>query len=112
MIHDLTSHLHRSLQEAAEAALTQGGLRAEDEPALRPWARFWQRWASVAFLKEYRAAPGTADLLPSNPADLRLLFDFYRLGWGVHRLGRELDRPSEKIASAIELVLQLLGPVG
>ncbi len=55
-VRDLTS-LHRSLQEAAESALAGGGLRSEDVPALRPWARFWQRWAAVAFLKEYRAAP-------------------------------------------------------
>ncbi len=56
-IRDLGS-LHRSLQDAAQAALTQGNLRAEDVPTLRPWARFWQRWASVVFLKEYRNVPG------------------------------------------------------
>ena len=106
-IRDLTS-LHHSLQEAARAALGQGGLRAEDVPALRPWARFWQRWASVAFLREYRAAPGAADLLPRDPGELRLLFDFYRLGWCVFRLLRALDAPSERVGPAIEGVLQLL----
>jgi maltose alpha-D-glucosyltransferase/alpha-amylase len=108
-IRDLTS-LHRSLQEAAEAALSEGGLRSEDVPALRPWARFWQRWASVAFLKEYRAAPGVADLVPRDPAQLRLLFDFYRLGWTVYALLRELDRPSEKAGLVMQNVLQLLTP--
>ena len=106
-VRDLTS-LHRSLQDAAEAALAGGGLRAEDVPTLRPWARFWRRWASVAFLKEYRAAPGTADLLPHDPAELRLLFDFYRLGWNVFALLRELDRPSEKRSLAIQNMLQML----
>ena len=90
--------------------MPQGGLRAEDVPALRPWARFWQRWASVVFLKEYRAAPGAADLLPRDPAELQLLFDFYRLGWNVFALLQELDRPTEKIGLAIENVLQMLGP--
>jgi maltose alpha-D-glucosyltransferase/alpha-amylase len=108
-VRDLTS-LHRSLQEASEAALAGGGVRAEDAPALRPWARFWQRWASVAFLKEYRAVPGTSDLLPRDPGQLRLLFDFYRLGWNVFGLGLELDRPSDRIGLAIRNVLQTLGP--
>ena len=109
-IRDLTS-LHRSLQEAAQAALAQGGLRAEDETKLRPWALFWQRWASVVFLREYRAAPGAAALLPQDPAQLRLLFDFYRLGWNLFRLRRELDPPSDAVGAAIYSVLQLLvGP--
>jgi len=108
-VRDLTS-LHCSLQEAAEAALNEGSLRAEDVPALRPWALFWQRWAAVAFLKEYRAAPGTTDLLPRDPAQLRLLFDFYRLGWNVFQLLRELERPSPMAELAIQNVLQLLTP--
>ncbi len=109
-IRDLTS-LHRSLQEAAQDALAQGGLRAEDAPTLRPWALFWQRWASVVFLREYRAAPGTAALLPEDPAQMRLLFDFYRLGWTMFRLRRELNAPSDYLGPAIQAVLRMLaGP--
>ena len=78
---------------------------------MRPWALFWQRWASVVFLKEYRAAPGTAALLPQDPAQLRLLFDFYRLGWSLFWLRNELDSPSEAVGAALLGVLQLLaGP--
>jgi maltose alpha-D-glucosyltransferase / alpha-amylase len=108
-IRDLTS-LHRSLQEAAQAALLQGNLRAEDVPTLRPWALFWQRWASVVFLKEYRAAPGTAALMPQDAAELRLVFEFYRLGWSIHRLGRELEPPSENLELAIQNAVQMLAP--
>jgi maltose alpha-D-glucosyltransferase/alpha-amylase len=108
-IRDLTS-LHRSLQEAAQTALLRGNLRAEDVPTLRPWALFWQRWASVVFLKEYRAAPGTAALMPQDSVELRLVFEFYRLGWNIHRLGRELDPPSENLELAIQYVVQMLAP--
>jgi maltose alpha-D-glucosyltransferase/alpha-amylase len=108
-IRDLTS-LHRSLQEAAQTALLQGNLRAEDVPTLRPWALFWQRWASVVFLKEYRAAPGTAALMPQDSVELRLMFEFYRLGWSIHRLGRELDPPAENLELAIQNVVQMLAP--
>ncbi len=73
-------------------------------------ARFWQP-LGVGRVPEgvHRAAPETADLLPRDPAELRLLFDFYRLGWSVFALSRELDQPSEKIELAIQNVLQLLG---
>ena len=93
---DLTG-LHRSLLDAAQAALAHEGLRAGDRPALEPWALFWQRWASVVFLKAYRATPGAADLLPAHPADLELLLDFYRFGWNMLHLGEELANPSEKV---------------
>jgi len=87
-----------------------GNLRTEDVPTLRPWALFWQRWASVVFLKEYRAAPGTAALMPQDSAELRLVFEFYRLGWSIYRLGRELDPPSENLELAIQNVVQMLAP--
>ncbi len=108
-IRDLTS-LHRSLQEAAQTALLQGNLRAEDVPVLRPWALFWQRWASVVFLKEYRAAPGTAALLPQDTAEMQRVSEFYRLGWSIYRLARELDPPAENLAVTIQNVEQMLAP--
>ena len=104
---DLAS-LHRSLQEAALAALKEGSVRPEDESALEPWARFWQRWASVVFLKEYRAVPGTAALLPREPASLMVLLDFYRLGWNISGLRHELDRLSDRAGMLLRNLLQMI----
>jgi maltose alpha-D-glucosyltransferase/alpha-amylase len=104
---DLAS-LHRSLQEVALAALRQGGVRAEDVPALEPWARFWQRWASVVFLKEYRAVPGTAALLPRESASLTLLIDFYRLGWTLSGLRHELGVFTERAGMLLRTLLQMI----
>ncbi len=106
-VRDLAS-LHRSLQEASLAALTQGGVRHEDVPTLEPWARFWQRWAAVVFLKEYRAAPGTAALLPRDPAALTLLLDFYRLGWNISGLRHELAAPTERAAMLLRNLIQMM----
>jgi maltose alpha-D-glucosyltransferase/alpha-amylase len=100
--------LHRSLQEAALAALRQGGVRAEDVPALDPWARFWQRWASVVFLKEYRAVPGTEKLLPRDSASLTLLLDFYRLGWNLSGLRHELGILTERAGMLLRNLLQMI----
>jgi maltose alpha-D-glucosyltransferase/alpha-amylase len=104
---DLAS-LHRSLQEAALAALTQGGVRTEDIPMLEPWARFWQRWAAVVFLKEYRAADGTAALLPRDPTLLTLLLDFYRLGWNLSGLRHDLAAPSGRTAMLLRNLIQMI----
>ena len=104
---DLAS-LHRSLQEVALTALTQGGVRSEDLATLQPWARFWQRWASVVFLKEYRAAPGTAALLPRDPAALTELLDFYRLGWNISGLLHELAAPSERASLLLRNLTQMI----
>jgi maltose alpha-D-glucosyltransferase/alpha-amylase len=100
--------LHRSLQEAAVEALRMGGVRTEDVPALEPWARFWQRWASIIFLKEYRAVPGTAALLPPDPASLLSLFDFYRLGWNISGLRHQLETFTELAAMLLRNLLQMI----
>ncbi len=104
---DLAS-LHRSLQEAALAALKQGGVRSEDVPALEPWARFWQRWASVVFLKEYRAVPGTEALLPRDPVSLTLLLDFYRLGWNLSGLRHELAMLTDRAGMLLRNLNQMI----
>jgi len=106
-VRDLAS-LHRSLQEAALAALAQGGVRREDVPALEPWARFWQRWAAVVFLKEYRAVPGTAALLPADPASLLALFDFYRLGWNISGLRHELATLTDRAPMLLRNLIQMI----
>ncbi len=100
--------LHRSLQEASLQALRQGGVRLEDVPALEPWARFWQRWASVVFLKEYRAVPGTLALLPRDPATLTLLLDFYRLGWNLSGLRQELGALSDRASMLLRNLIQMI----
>ncbi|HEY7313608.1 MAG TPA: maltose alpha-D-glucosyltransferase [Gemmataceae bacterium] len=104
---DLAS-LHRSLQEAGVAALHQGGVRPEDVPMLEPWVRFWQRWAAVVFLKEYRAVTGTAQLLPRDPASLTALLDFYRLGWNISGLRHELAALSERAAMLLRNLIQMM----
>ena len=42
---------------------------------LEPWARLWERSASIEFLRGYGQAAGAADFLPATPADFSRLLD-------------------------------------
>ncbi|HEX9409565.1 MAG TPA: putative maltokinase, partial [Methylomirabilota bacterium] len=65
----------RSFHDAAYTALLGPvpGARPEDVPTLEPWARFWYRAVSAAFLKGYLPAVASASLLPQAPAELGIL---------------------------------------
>ena len=54
----------RSFEYAAAYGLLQGPTRAEDAPALAPWARLWRRWASARFLQGYLGVASGAGFLP------------------------------------------------
>ena len=56
----------RSFEYAAAYAVRHGPMRTEDVPALLPWARLWQRWASASFLRGYFDAAGDAAYLPKG----------------------------------------------
>ncbi|HWR54600.1 MAG TPA: maltose alpha-D-glucosyltransferase [Bryobacteraceae bacterium] len=88
----------RSFQYVAYAAL-QGevpGISSTQDhlPALEVWARFWARWAAVAYLREYLRVAGDAPFLPKSREDLGLLLYTYLLEKAVHEVGYEaLNRP-------------------
>jgi maltose alpha-D-glucosyltransferase/alpha-amylase len=69
----------RSFHHAATLALSgrrgAAGVRAEDLPALEPWARFWKTWTSAAFLESYLAAAEGAAFHPASREELAALFD-------------------------------------
>ena len=67
----------RSFEYAAAYGLLQGPTRAEDAPALAPWARLWRRWASTRFLQGYLGVASGAGFLPPNPDDLRAMLELY-----------------------------------
>jgi len=85
----------RSFEYAAAYGLRHGPRRAEDVPALQPWARLWIRWTSAAFLGGYLGLAGDASYLPREPAELAAMLEFYILDKTVYELRYELNnRPS------------------
>jgi maltose alpha-D-glucosyltransferase/alpha-amylase len=86
----------RSFSYASQAAmLAYSSRRSEDVERIEPWARYWERIASAAFLRSYCHAAGGAAFLPNSPAGFRRLLDAFMLDKAMYELRYELDnRPA------------------
>ncbi len=105
--------LIRSFHYAAHAAILQrlagGQLRREDAAVLEPWAGFWERWASAAYLRSYLLAAGSASFLPGSREERGPLLDAYLLDKTVYELGYELDNRPDWARIPLIGLLHLLG---
>ena len=106
----------RSFEYAAEYGLRHGPGRAEDVPALLPWARLWNRWASAAFLAGYVQAAHQGPFLARDAGELSALLDFYVLDKAVYELRYELNNRPDwvdiPLAGVLRLVERVEAPVG
>ena len=86
----------RSFSYAAFAALlNHTARRAEEYDHLLPWATFWEKWISVAFLRAYRETTLNAAFLPADPRQFQQLLDAFLLDKALYELSYELNnRPS------------------
>ena len=66
---------HHVATQALSGRVGAAGVRAEDLPALEPWAGFWKSWVSAAFLESYLAAAAGAAFHPKSREELAALFD-------------------------------------
>jgi maltose alpha-D-glucosyltransferase/alpha-amylase len=99
----------RSFEYAAEYAVRNGPMRPEDIPALRPWARLWQRWASASFLRGYFEAAGDATYLPKGSEAFAAMLDFYLLDKAIYELRYELNNRPEWVPIPLEGIRRLVG---
>lgn len=92
---DVASML-RSFSYAVYAGLLNyTSRRAEEYDRLLPWAAFWEKWVSVAFLRAYLETTRGAAFLPGDPRQLRQLLDAFLLDKALNELTYELNnRPS------------------
>lgn len=85
----------RSFSYAPFAAIfgqAQGvNIRERDRASSEAWARFWQEWVSVAFLKGYLASARALTPLPQDRAQLAILLDAYLLDKALYELTYELS---------------------
>jgi maltose alpha-D-glucosyltransferase / alpha-amylase len=102
----------RSFDYAAAFGLKQArtvAVGAGEREVLEPWARFWQRWVSVAFLRGYFKAAGSARFLPRELAERQRLLDVLVLEKAVYELGYELANRPEWVSIPARGIMQLLG---
>jgi maltose alpha-D-glucosyltransferase/alpha-amylase len=77
----------RSFDYAAAHGLAQArtvAVGVGERDGIEPWARFWQRWVSVAFLRGYFKAAGPARFLPREIAERQALLDVFVLEKAVY----------------------------
>jgi maltose alpha-D-glucosyltransferase / alpha-amylase len=92
----------RSFEYAAAYAVRHGPMRSEDVPALLPWARLWQRWASASFVRGYFEAAGDASYLPKGQDAFAAMLDFYLLDKAIYELRYELNNRPEWVGIPLE----------
>jgi maltose alpha-D-glucosyltransferase/alpha-amylase len=83
-------------------------MRIEDIPALLPWARLWQRWASASFLRGYYEASGDAPYLPKGADAFSAMLDFYMLDKAIYELRYELNNRPDWVAIPLAGIRRLL----
>ena len=85
----------RSFSYAPFAAIfgqAQGvNVREKDRGSSETWARFWEEWVSVAFLKGYLASASAVKPLPHDRQQLEVLLDAYLLDKVLYELTYELS---------------------
>jgi maltose alpha-D-glucosyltransferase/alpha-amylase len=92
----------RSYEYAAAYSVRHGPMRSEDVPALLPWARLWQRWASASFLRGYLDVAEDASFLPKDPVGFGAMLDFYLLDKAIYELRYELNNRPDWVGIPLE----------
>ncbi|MDX1411512.1 MAG: hypothetical protein R3351_05105, partial [Nitrospirales bacterium] len=84
-----------------------------DFEVLEPWARFWQVWVSMTFLKAYVSVVGQGGLLPQSQEELQVLLDAHIIQKAIYELGYELNNRPSWAGIPLKGILQILDtPVG
>jgi maltose alpha-D-glucosyltransferase/alpha-amylase len=102
----------RSFHYAAYAPLLQQGRSDEELQFFGPWAYYWQKWVSAAFLRTYLEVSRNAPFVPQSREDLTLLLDAYILDKAVYELGYELNNRPSWVGIPLEGISQLLQDPG
>jgi maltose alpha-D-glucosyltransferase/alpha-amylase len=104
----------RSFQYAASTALSlrteaAGALCDERRMQLEPWARFWELWMSVAFLRAYLRQAADAPFLPAEREHVAVLLDTFMLERALHELSYELRTHPNSSTIPLDGILRLMG---
>jgi len=108
MLRSFDYAVHTVLYGAAGAEV----IRPEDVPVLTPWARFWQQWASSAFLRAYLQQVADVPLVPRAREELARLLDVLLLEKNTYELGYELNNRPQWVRIPLAGILRALATRG
>ena len=100
----------RSFNYAAVSKLSDRAVRPEDAAQLKPWARFWNLWVSVEYLKGFMQAAGNAPFMPKSREEIDFLLNVFLLEKAVYELGYEFNNRPDWVNVPIAGILELLQP--
>ncbi len=102
----------RSFHYAAYSGLDQqverGSLSPENLATYEPWALFWNQAVSASFLRAYLTAMGDSEVLPTTPAELKLMLQAYLLNKAMYEIGYELNNRPAWLKIPLQGVLHLM----
>jgi maltose alpha-D-glucosyltransferase / alpha-amylase len=112
-LYDVAAML-RSFDQVSAAALLQqisvGAIGDEDTELMVPWAAFWSRWISAAFLKHYFEVIGKTELLPTELNQAGLLLRTNLLGRCYNELSNDLLNRPNWVGVPLRAIIQLVHP--
>jgi maltose alpha-D-glucosyltransferase/alpha-amylase len=82
--------------------------RPEDVDRLTPWASFWERWVSLAFLRAYGHAVRGSGILPADGDSAGKLLHAFMLDKALYELGYELNNRPDWVHVPLAGLLQLV----
>jgi maltose alpha-D-glucosyltransferase/alpha-amylase len=104
----------RSFDYAAMSATIQqlnaGSLGEVNLQTAEPWAKFWQAWASWAFLRGYLETTAKAPFVPQNPAELKTMLEAFTMEKAIYELNYELNNRPEWLVIPLSGIASILGP--
>ena len=98
----------RSFDYAARTKLRSDGLRPEDALQLKPWARYWEFWVSVSYLKGYLAVLQPSSLIPKSTEEIDFLLNILLLDKAIYELSYELNNRPDWVGVPIEGIVNLV----
>jgi maltose alpha-D-glucosyltransferase/alpha-amylase len=100
----------RSFNYAALSKLRNNSIRPEDAVQLKPWARFWDFWVSVNYLKGYFETPANSTFMPKSQEEINLMLSVYTLAKAIYELAYELNNRPDWVDIPIAGILQVMKP--
>jgi maltose alpha-D-glucosyltransferase/alpha-amylase len=102
----------RSFHYAAYAALfnrfRSGVINEEEYLTQENWAKFWNLWVSVVFLKGYLEIAGKQEFLPQEREQLQTLLECYLLEKAIYEIGYEMNNRPDWLRIPFQGILQIL----